>query len=167
MAHEAEVKGVGASVDREGQGTPVVVLEARDEFVPIFISPEQAQSMRFALDGGPMERPLTHDLLIEMLTDFGGAIDTIRIDDLKDGTFYAKVDAERYRDGERERFVFDARPSDGIALALRIDCPVVVADDVIDEAGHPPDEFAVRDEGAYDLEVSDTFGIDDREDSDE
>ncbi len=141
MDHEAEVRGVGVSVDEEGLGAPVVVIEARDEFVPIFISPDQAQSMQFALRGEPSERPLTHDLLIDMVTDFGSAIDKVRIDDLQNGTFYAKIDAERYSDGERERFVFDARPSDGIALALRVDCPITVSDPVINEAGQPPDEF--------------------------
>lgn len=141
MDHEAEVKGVGVSVDDEGLGAPVVVIEARAEYVPIFVSPDQAQSMQFAIRSEPSERPLTHDLLIDMITDFGGAIDQVRIDDLQDGTFYAKIDAERYDAGERERFVFDARPSDGIALALRVDCPITISDPVIDEAGQSPEEF--------------------------
>ncbi len=79
-----------------------------------------------------------------MVTDFGGAIDRVRIDDLADGTFYAKVDAERYEDGERERFVFDARPSDGIAIAVRADCPITVADSVLDAAGQPPEDFDIE-----------------------
>ena len=147
MDHAAVVKDVGVSVGDEGLGAPVVILEVDDRFVPIFISPDQAQSMQFALQGVPSERPLTHDLLVDMITDFGCAIDRVRIDDLADGTFYAKIDAERYEGGERESFVFDARPSDGIALALRVDCPIMVADAVIDEAGQHPEEFDVRDAG--------------------
>jgi len=53
-----------------------------------------------ALEGEPFDRPLTHDLLVDILTEFGGAIDRVRVDDLRDGTFYAKVDAERYENGE-------------------------------------------------------------------
>lgn len=147
MDHPATVNGVGVSVGDEGLGAPVVIVEARGEYLPIFISPDQAQSMQFALHGEPSERPLTHDLLIEMITDFGGAFDGVRIDDLADGTYYAKIDTELYHGGEIQRFVFDARPSDGIAIALRVDCPISVADHVLDEAGQSPEEFDVREFG--------------------
>lgn len=142
MTHEADVRGLGISVDEGGdEGAPVVVLNARDEAVPIFISADQAKSISHALEGRPFERPLTHDLFVEMLTEFGGAIDRIRIDGLSENTFLAKIDAERYAGGEREKIVFDARPSDAIAIALRVDCPILVSDDVLDEAGQPPDAF--------------------------
>ncbi|MFB6227347.1 MAG: bifunctional nuclease family protein [Halobacteriales archaeon] len=144
MDYEAEVEGIGVSVGQEGARATAVVLSVREELVPIFVGPSQAQSMAFALEGEPPERPLTHDLLIEMITEFGGAIDRVRIDDLADGTFYAKVDAERYEEGEREAFVFDARPSDGIALALRVDCPILIDEAVIDRAGRPPEELEMR-----------------------
>ena len=141
MEHEATVQGVGVGVSDEGQGAPVVLLRAREELVPIFVSTDQAQSMQLALEGEPFERPLTHDLFVEMVAEFGAAIDRVRIDDLADGTFYAKIDTEQYHGGERKRAVFDARPSDGIALALRVDCPLIVTDEVIDEAGRPPEAF--------------------------
>nr|WP_276303721.1 bifunctional nuclease family protein [Halomarina sp. PSR21] len=129
------------SVTEDGHRTPVVLLDANDRVVPIFISDDQAQSMQLALDGESFERPLTHDLLVDMVMEFGGAIDRIRIDDLADATFYAKVDAEQYRDGERRKLSFDARPSDAIALALRIDCPIEISDEVIDRAGRPASSF--------------------------
>ncbi len=163
MNHEAEVEGIGVSVDQDGSGAPAVVLSACGKMVPIFISPGQAQSMAFALEGEPAERPLTHDLLIEMITEFGGAIDRVRVDDLADGTFYAKVDAERYDEGERDPFVFDARPSDGIALSLRVDCPILVAETVIDRGGRPPDEFEIQGVGEDRSENVDSFGDDDPE----
>jgi len=155
MDHEAEIEGIGVSVDDDGMGAPAVVLSARGELVPIFVSPDQAQSMGLALENEPPERPLTHDLLIDMITEFGGAIDRVRIDDLAEGTFYAKVDAERYDAGDREAFVFDARPSDGIALALRVDCPILVSGSVIDRAGRAPEEFEMRgiDDGERDLDA--------------
>ncbi|MFB6353610.1 MAG: bifunctional nuclease family protein [Halobacteriales archaeon] len=141
MEHPASIHGVGLSVGEEGMGAPVVLLDARDVLLPIYVTADQARAIHLARSGTPAERPLTHDLLLEMVTEFGGAVDRVRVDDLADGTFYAKVDAERYEDGERERFVFDARPSDGIAIAVRTDCPVTVADPVLDAAGRPPDEF--------------------------
>ena len=145
MEHEAEVVGVGAG-SAPGGDVPAVILSVRDEYVPIFVSADQAQSIGLALEGEPFDRPLTHDLLVDILTEFGGAIDRVRVDDLRDGTFYAKVDAERYEDGEPERFVFDARPSDALALAVRVDCPVVVSDEVIDEAGRSPDSVRFDDD---------------------
>jgi bifunctional DNase/RNase len=145
MAHEATVSGLGVSVDDEGgEGAPVVVLRARGQALPIFISTDQAKSISHALDGRPFERPLTHDLFVEMLTEFGGAIDRVRIDDLSGSTFLAKIDAERYADGERRELTFDARPSDAIAVALRVECPILVGEAVLDEAGRPPDAFETR-----------------------
>jgi bifunctional DNase/RNase len=144
MTNEASVHGLGISVDDGGEeGAPVVVLEARGEALPIFVSADQAKSISHALEGRPFERPLTHDLFVEMLTEFGGAIDRIRIDELAEHTFLAKIDAERYRDGDRADVVLDARPSDAIAIALRVDCPILVADEVLDAAGQPPEEFEV------------------------
>ena len=145
MEHEAEVVGVGAG-SAPGGDVPAVVLGVREEYVPIFVSGDQARSIGMVLEGEPFDRPLTHDLLVEVLTEFGGAIDRVRIDDLTDGTFYAKIDAQRYEDGEPESFVFDARPSDALALAVRIDCPIVVSDDVIDEAGRHPDSVQFGDD---------------------
>ncbi|OYR57797.1 bifunctional nuclease family protein [Halorubrum halodurans] len=144
MEHEAEVVGVGAG-SAPGGDVPAVVLGVRGEYVPIFVSGDQARSIGTVLEGEPFDRPLTHDLLVEILTEFGGAIDRVRIDDLSDGTFYAKVDAERYESGEPERFVFDARPSDALALAVRVECPIVVSEAVIDEAGRPPDSIRFGD----------------------
>lgn len=144
MEHEAEVVGVGAG-SAPGGDVPAVILSVRGEYVPIFVSGDQARSIGTVLENEPFDRPLTHDLLVEILTEFGGAIDRVRIDDLSDGTFYAKVDAERYESGEPERFVFDARPSDALALAVRIECPIIVSEEVIDEAGRPPDSIRFGD----------------------
>ena len=144
MTNEASVHGLAISVNDGGEeGAPVVVLEARGEALPIFISADQAKSISHALEGRPFERPLTHDLYVEMLTEFGGAIDRNQIDELAEHTFLAKIDAERYRDGDREEVVLDARPSDAIAIALRVDCPILVDDAVLDVAGQPPEEFEV------------------------
>jgi len=152
MEHAARVHGVGLSVDDEGMGAPVVILEARDAFLPIYVTADQARAIHLARTKTPSQRPMTHDLLLDMVTDFGGAVDGVRIDDLTDGTFYAKIDAERYESGVRKRFVFDARPSDGIALAVRADCPITVSDEVLDVAGQSPEDFDIE---TYDRGVRD------------
>ena len=146
MDHEADIAGIGVGVGPDGDEVPAVVLRARDEYLPIFVTRDQAQSIKLARDGEQFERPLTHDLLVEVLVEFGGAVDSVRIDDLTDGTFYAKVDAERYDDGEPETFVFDARPSDAIALAARFECPILVSDEVLDAAGQPPETVRMDDD---------------------
>ena len=146
MNHPAEVEGIAVGVDADGENVPAVVLAARSQFLPVVVTHDQARAIQLGISGEPFERPLTHDLLVSVLTEFGGAIDRVRIDDLADGTFYAKVDAERYEDGQPRPFVFDARPSDAIALAVRVECPIEVSDAVLDEAGQPPDRFDFDDE---------------------
>ncbi|RLM57510.1 bifunctional nuclease family protein [Halobellus sp. Atlit-31R] len=141
MNHPGEVEGIAVGVDADGDNIPAVVVAARSELLPIVVTADQARAIQLAIAGDSFERPLTHDLLVEMLIEFGGAIDRVRIDDVADGTFYAKIDAERYDDGEAQRFVFDARPSDAVALAVRVDCPIEVSDVVLDEAGQPPERF--------------------------
>ena len=144
MEHEAEGVGLGVGVNDQGSNVPAVVLSARDEYLPIVITTDQARAIQLALSGEPFERPLTHDLLVEMVTEFGGAVDGVRIDDLADGTFYAKIDAERYENGHPERFVFDARPSDAVALAVRVDCPIVIGDAVLDAAGQSAEDVELE-----------------------
>jgi hypothetical protein len=145
MNHTAEVAGIGVGTGRGGEDVPAVILAARDEYLPIVITRDQAQTIQLALSGEPFERPLTHDLMVEILTEFGGVFDCVRIDDLTDGTFYAKLDIERYHEGEAERFVFDCRPSDAIAIAVRSECPIEISDEVLDEAGQPQSALQLND----------------------
>ncbi|MFB6112980.1 MAG: bifunctional nuclease family protein [Halodesulfurarchaeum sp.] len=135
MEHQATVEGV--AVTQEERRVPVVILDARDEVVSVFVTRDQAQSIQFALEGEQFERPLTHDLFVDMVTEFGGAIDRVRVDELREGTFMAKLDAEQYVNGERREVTFDLRPSDAIAIALRVDAPIYLTDEVLDAAGEP------------------------------
>lgn len=143
MDHEASVRGV-AVTDQDEQ-VPAVLLDVREEILPVFVTGDQAQSIQIALSSEAFERPLTHDLFVTMLTEFGGAIDRVRIDELTDGTFYGKLDAEQYVSGERSEITFDVRPSDAIAIAVRVDAPILVADEVIDVAGQEPDSIEFED----------------------
>ncbi|MFW5919267.1 MAG: bifunctional nuclease family protein [Halanaeroarchaeum sp.] len=143
MDHEATVRGV--AVTDEDERVPAVLLDVREEILPVFVTGDQAQSVQIALSPEQFERPLTHDLFVQMLTEFGGAIDRVRIDELSDGTFYGKLDAERYADGERSEITFDVRPSDAIAIAVRVDAPIFVADEVVDAAGQAQDSVQFED----------------------
>ncbi|MFP4632111.1 MAG: bifunctional nuclease family protein [Halobacteriota archaeon] len=139
--HRAEVKGVGQA----GDDAFAVVVEAGDRYLPVMITGDQARSIQLGISGERFERPLTHDLLLNAINEMGGALDRIVVDDLMGGTFFAKIHVERYVDGEREKFVFDARPSDAIALAVRTECDIEISEEVMEEAGRTEDEIEFRD----------------------
>lgn len=142
MAHHAELTALATTMTNNGV-TPVVLLESREEILPIFITPEQAEAIGMALEDYPFDRPLTHDLLVTILDDFGGTVTQVRIDDVVDGTFYAKIDLEQ-ADGTKH--VFDARPSDALAVAVRVDCDIHVTDAVLDQAGRDTDAIRIEDD---------------------
>ena len=145
MGHEGRIEGIGVTVDESTDRAPAVIIAVDDRYIPIMVTPDQARAIHLGIHGGSFDRPLTHDLLVEMVTDLGGAIDRVRIDALRGGTFLAKVDTEQYREGSVQPRVFDARPSDAIAIAVRADCPIEVATAVIDEAGQSPQELDLLD----------------------
>lgn len=100
--------------------------------LPILIGQFEASSITFALEGQQPDRPLTHDLMKSMLEQMGGTVTRILIDDLWGTTYYAKIFVHI---GKRE-FSLDSRPSDAIALAIRVNCPIFVAEGILDQAGH-------------------------------
>lgn len=109
----------------------------------IFIGPAEAQAIAIRVNEMQVPRPLTHDLLKNMLDFFECRLKKVEVCDLAEGTFYAKLIIER---DEAEMDV-DCRPSDAIALALRCSAPIFVADKVMDEAGRvfEESEMAVKD----------------------
>jgi bifunctional DNase/RNase len=121
---------------------PIVLLRERDgeRYLPIWIGAVEATAIAYAQQGVEPARPLTHDLLADVIAGLGRQLQEVQITDLDDGVFFAEL-------------VFDggvtvsARPSDAIALALRVDAPVVASPDVLDEAGIPMPEESDEDEG--------------------
>jgi bifunctional DNase/RNase len=109
---------------------PIVLLRETggDRYLPIWIGPVEATAIAFAQQGVVPARPLTHDLLKDVLQALGQDLTQIRITDLREGVFYAELVFE----GGVE---VSARPSDAIALALRTGTPIVGAESVLDEAG--------------------------------
>lgn len=111
----------------------IVFLKAEGEsrVLPIFIGANEAQAIALALGEEPPPRPLTHDLLKNMLDALDATVTRVDITDLKEGTFFAKVHLMR---DEIEAHELDARPSDAIALAVRFDAPIFVARTVFEDA---------------------------------
>ena len=119
------------SIARIGQDNAVLIRPVgRDVAVPIYIDQYQTQSILIGLGNVPLPRPLTHDLLISILENLGTKIDRVEITSLKDGTYYAQIIL--IHDGEN--LVIDSRPSDSIALAVRLKCPIFIAESVIEES---------------------------------
>lgn len=111
---------------------PVVVVTDMDEksFLPIMIGPAEASAIAMELEGVKPPRPLTHDLMRDFLQELDAVVDRVVISDLKDETYYGSI-MLKTATGKVE---IDARPSDAIALALRTDSPIYVADTVANQA---------------------------------
>ncbi len=111
----------------------VVMLKEKGEerYLPIFIGPAEANAIAIKLRGETLPRPLTHDLLRNIIEALGASVNSIIINDLMNDTFYAKV-IFNVGDGQIE---VDARPSDALALAVRVDVPIYAEESVLDRAG--------------------------------
>lgn len=116
----------------------VVVLKDvnSDRYLPIWIGAFEAEAIRVELQGVPVTRPLTHDLLKTVIVELGGAVDSIVVNDLRNDIFFARVIIET----DNGKVEIDARPSDAIALGVRLHVPIFVADAVMDRAAIEPEE---------------------------
>ena len=114
----------------------VVVLKAEEEerYLPIWIGPFEADAITIGLQKVQMTRPLTHDLLKSVIGQMNASVSHIKVSGLKNDTFYAEIVVEQ--DGRT--LEIDSRPSDAIALAVRLDVPIYVAQEVMDKAGIVP-----------------------------
>ena len=145
MERVAEVFGVFAAPSVVGF-SPVVVLRADDgRLLPIYIGIAEAIAIHSALRGQVPPRPMTHDLISEIIRKAGLRVERVIIDDLVDNTFYARIIIKKNDEGALE---IDARPSDSIALALRLSCPIFVDNSVLDEAANEelPENYVEFDE---------------------
>ena len=118
----------------------VVLLKSTedDRTLPIFIGVPEAQAIALHLNEVVPPRPMTHDLIKNVLDVLEGRLDHVEVHDLNDGTFYGRLVLAF----EGQRLEVDSRPSDAIALALRYNAPVMVAEAVMEEAGVVMDEEA-------------------------
>ena len=112
--------------------TPIVILKDKegDRVLPIWVGLFEANAIALQIENVATPRPMTHDLLRNIITDLEGRVDRIVVSDLKENTFYAVV----HLTVRGERVAVDARPSDAIALALRTRAPILVEETVIENA---------------------------------
>ena len=112
--------------------SPIVVLkdDAEKFFLPIWVGIFEANAIALQLENVSTPRPMTHDLLRNMIAELDARVTRVVINDLRDSTFFAQI---RVITGERT-LELDARPSDAIALALRADAPIFVAQSVLEQA---------------------------------
>lgn len=111
---------------------PIVLLKTLDEdrFLPIWIGHPEAAAILMTLQGASPPRPMTHDLLSEVVSELKGEIVKVTVTELRENTYFAKITIAQ--DGQE--LEVDSRPSDAIALAVRCEAPIFAADDVVDES---------------------------------
>jgi len=129
MLIEMSIKGL--MVDPMA-GTPIVILKDKEgeRVLPIWVGVPEANAIALQIENVSTPRPMTHDLLRNIITDLDGRVDRIVVSDLKDNTFFALI----HLTVKGEGIAVDARPSDAIALALRTRAPILVEESVIDNA---------------------------------
>ncbi len=121
----------GVSFDMVGK-QPIVLLKTEDgnRFLPIWIGHPEAAAILMKLQGASTPRPMTHDLLTDILGQLDATCERVSVTELRDNTFYATITLSI--DGNEVEI--DSRPSDALALAVRMDAPIFAADEVIEES---------------------------------
>ena len=137
----------GVSFDLVGK-QPIVLLKTADgnKFLPIWIGHPEAAAILMKLQGASTPRPMTHDLVTDMLTQLEVQVVRIAVTELRENTFYAEITVQQ----NGSEIQIDSRPSDAIALAVRAEAPIFVADDVIEESAI---EFEGEEVSEEDLET--------------
>ena len=130
---KVQVDILGLSTSPSSGGAYALILKEMNgsRRLPIIIGAFEAQSIALEMEGIKPPRPLTHDLMKNIIDAFGVSLQDVFINELRDGTFYAKITIE----GVSESQEVDSRPSDAIALAVRYGVPIFVAEEVLNEAG--------------------------------
>jgi len=145
-----EMELVGVRVELP-TNTPIVLLRELSgdrRMLPIFIGPPEATAIAFALEQVATPRPMTHDLLKNLLDELGVSLERVVVTELQDSTFFAELHLDR--DGAKQQL--SSRPSDAIALAARTGSPIFAEEAVLDEVG-----YTVREEALPEEEVVEEF----------
>lgn len=141
-----ELQLVGVRVELP-TNQPIVLLKEREgeRYLPIWIGPVEATAIALGMQGIETQRPMTHDLMRDLLTGIGVSVDRIVITELREGTFYAEIQMSRNGDP----VAVSSRPSDALALAVRMRLTIFANEDVLDEAS-----IAVNDDEDVDPEAA-------------
>ena len=124
-----EMKIFGLALDEQSQ-VPLLILKNQDEtkVLPIWIGAMEAMSISVSLNKVSISRPLTHDLMLRTLETLGASITSVVIVDLQEGTYYAELHLEH----QDRTYIVDSRPSDAIALAVRLNVPVYANEELLE-----------------------------------
>lgn len=130
------MKIFGLAVDEKAQ-SPVLILkdEARDLALPIWVGPVEAMAISLAINAVETPRPMTHDLIGRVVEGLGASLAAVEVVALREGTFYAELVLRAPAKGKEETRRVDCRPSDAIALAARLNVPILVHESVLAQAG--------------------------------
>ncbi|MBI2427770.1 MAG: bifunctional nuclease family protein [Ignavibacteriales bacterium] len=141
---KVQVDILGLSTSPSSAGAYALILKETNgkRKLPIIIGAFEAQSIALELEGMKPPRPLTHDLMKNIIDTFAVSLNEVFINELRDGTFYAKLSVEGVSDTQE----IDSRPSDAIALAVRYGVPIFVEEGVLQEAGVVSDDEEVLEE---------------------
>ena len=134
-----KVEIFGMALDETGK-SPIIVLkdEAETRVLPIWIGTMEAMAISMAINKVEFPRPMTHDLLLNIIGQMGGSVNRVEVTDIEKGTFFAEIVVDMKSETRR----IDSRPSDAIALAVRTECPILVGEEVMAQAGAPFPEHA-------------------------
>ena len=137
-AEAVELDLVGVVVDTPAN-VPVMHLREQDgerRGLSIYIGVAEASAIRIVLDGHKSPRPLTHDLMVEMLEEFGAHLNRVVITEMKNHTYFAEL--QLVHNGQRHSI--SCRPSDAVALAVRSEVPITASRDLLDQVGQVVEE---------------------------
>ncbi len=128
-----EVRLTAVRVDLQSN-TPVLLLQetaSTGRVLPIFVGTPEATAIALAQQGVELPRPMTHDLLKQVIEALGGRVEQVMVTDLQEGTFFAEIHLQ----ADSGPVVLSSRPSDAVALSVRVGCPLFVADDLMEAEG--------------------------------
>lgn len=155
---EIEVK-IRALMMDPNSGTPIIILKdvQSDTMLPIWVGAYEANAIALEIEKIAPPRPMTHDLLRNLIVQLGVQVERVVVTSLRDNTFFAVIEM---RNSEGNRMVLDSRPSDAIALALRADCPIYVDMEVIKASRNtlPTDDVEENEMSSTEEEWPDVIG---------
>lgn len=171
MSKMVEVTIDSIRISLMSQHRVVLLKDTHNErYLSIWIGPCEADAITWELQEHTPQRPLTHDLLKSMVSTLGGTVTSIAITELKEDIYFAKIIVE----ANGHRLEVDSRPSDAIALAVRVKVPIYVDDGVMERAASTPDQEIQEDAQGNETpderlsvfkDFVDTLDLDDLEDS--
>jgi bifunctional DNase/RNase len=140
---DAHIDGVRVAETPTGLAAVVLLgVEGHEDVLPIFIGIEEATSIARGQDATDIGRPLTHDLMLDVMEELGGRIERVVVSGLDDNTYVADLHIET----PRTAAVVDARPSDSLALAARTNADIEIEADVFEAGRESPDEYDALDD---------------------